>query len=504
MSDLKTPMVDLAKIDVEDGFNARQHMDEGGLEQLAVNLGEVGIVQPLSVRPTKGGRYAVVAGHRRLEAAKRAGIKRIPITLSKGNPHLNSLVENIHREDLDSIEIALGLKALAGELNLTTNTQIAQKAGKKLSWVAEHLRLLELPEGVKRHIAEGTVPIKAERLLRDIAAVSPRVAECICELAKRHRYTGRYFLEHFDDIFAATAEARFNNKPTLISARQCRVSAAVSSAKKRRVLAERINAINPYLRLDDPVIRFEDAEVDAARAAGCLVEHHAERRGYVSTTAFFTDAEVVADLAERAVERMEAEAAKKAEEEAAWKARQKETGAGGESEAEARKARREEAKAKKAKAEVFNEDLSGKLFKARTAARRKQQSLARAKAVAQILVADNPELAGRGLRLVLPQLQDIEVKELKSGEKRTKVSYADAEQCTEELERRIEAAASADQVLEVMSEALIAALLADEHQLPQSKRIRWYPPFEAKVEKLLASDMKAARPRRRAAKEVNK
>jgi hypothetical protein len=72
------------------------------------------------------------------------------------------------------------------------------------------------------------VPIEGERLLRDIAVVSPRVAECVCELAKRQGDKGRYFIDRFDDNFAATAEAHFSNKPTMISVRR------VPSASSRR------------------------------------------------------------------------------------------------------------------------------------------------------------------------------------------------------------------------------------------------------------------------------
>lgn len=207
MSDLTTPCVPISKIDVEEGFNPRTHMDEKELQGLADSIGTSGIVQPVAVRPTENGRYTLVAGERRFAAAQLAGLKEVPITLSQGNAHLSALVENIHREELDPIDAALGLRALAGELSLTTNKAIAQKVGKPVAWVNDRLRLLNLPKGVQRYIAEGFVPIDAERLLRDIAVVSPRVAECVCELAKRHDYKGRYFVDHFADIFAATASA---------------------------------------------------------------------------------------------------------------------------------------------------------------------------------------------------------------------------------------------------------------------------------------------------------
>ncbi len=503
MSANATALLEIDKIDVEEGFNARSHMDEEGLDQLAGSVGSAGIVQPILVRPTKDGRYSVVAGHRRLQAAKRAGVTKVPYAISQGNAHLNSLIENIHREGLDPIDTAKGLKAVKGELNLTTNKQLAERIGKKVAWVGALLRLLDLPEPLHPYIAAGQVPVEGERALRPIAAVSPRVAECACEVAKRNQIKGRAFVERFDELLRAAAELQVKDRPTMIAVRGFRLSDTVADKKKHKELAERINAVDPHLRMADPTVHFKEAEVDAARAAGCLVEHSVQRGSFVTRTAFVTDRVFAADLTERAVERIEKEAKKRAEEDAAWRKRQAEARGNGQAPGQDPKARRAEAKKKAAKARGFNEVLGGNLLKGRTAARRKQLGLARAKAIAAVLIADNGELAARGLRLTLPALQDLEVKVLKSGTKRQKVSYAEREHCTAELARRVDAARSEGEVLEVLAEALIAAILADERELPQSKRIHWSTPAATEVKKLLASDIKAARPRRASRKEGN-
>ena len=164
---------------------------------------------------------------------------------------------------------------------------------------------------------------------------------------------------------------------------------------------------------------------------------------------------------------------------------------------EARRAKRQEAKQKAADARRFNEELGDSLLKRRGRASRKQHSLARAKALAAVVIADNERLAARGLRLVTPQLQDVEVKQLKSGESREKVSYADVEQCTEYLAKRVTKASSEGEVLEILGDALIASLLADEEELPQSKRVRGGIRASREVEKLLGADIKSVRPRRR-------
>lgn len=321
MTDLATPLLEVDKIEVVEGFNPRTRMDSDALARLAENLGRTDVVQPLTVRPIDGGKFALVAGHRRLEAAKLAGITKVPVHVRRnGNARSAALAENLHREDLDPIDTARGLGELAAELNLTTHRKIAEELNVSESWVSQHLRLLKLPEGVQTYIATGDVPVEAERELRGIAAVSPRIAECVCELAKRQKIKGREFVTAFGDLLAATAEARFESKPTMIDPSGAKLSDLIADAKKRRDLGDRHLAARPYTHTDNPTIRFAEAEVDAARAAGCLIEHQVDQGEWTSTVAFITDAEFAADLAERAVERIEKEAAERKKQEEQWRA----------------------------------------------------------------------------------------------------------------------------------------------------------------------------------------
>jgi ParB/RepB/Spo0J family partition protein len=501
MSQQRTPFLEVDKIDVEEGFNPRTHMDPEALERLAGSLAKTDVVQPLTVRVGKGGRFVVIAGHRRLQAAKIAGIEKVPVHVREGGDALTaSLVENHHREDLDPIDTARGLKALAEELGLSTHRKIAAELQVSESWVSRHLRLLRLPEAVQAHVAAGVVPVEAERALRGVAEVSPRIAECVCELAKRRKVEGREFVDRFDELLVATAEARFDDPPTMIDPAAARLSAIVADEAKRRELGERHLAARPYTHTDDPVLRFAEAEVDAARAAGCLVEHTVDHGEWSSTIAFLTDAELAADLAERAVERAEAEAAERKAEEEKWRARSegREPALTPEAKKERRKAEREERKERAERARRDNEETGRKLLQRRGGAGRKQHALARSKALAAILLADNPNLAARGLRLVTSQLQEVEVRQLKgTGETREKVSYAEPEQCATYLAKRIEGARSANEVLELLGDAVIASLLADEGELPKSKQVRGGVRVPAEVERLLAADIKSVRPRRR-------
>lgn len=314
MSQPATAVLDIEKIAVEEGFNPRTRFDEDALARLESSLRETGIVQPLAVQPADNGTYTVIAGERRLIAAKRAGIEQVPVLIREGpGARAAALAENLIREDLDPIDTAKGLQALAEVENLSTHKQIAEKVEMSVAWVSQHLRLLALPEGVQVHIAAGQVPVDAERELRKVAKVSPRIAECACELVERGKFGGRDLAEHFDEVLVAVAEARFEEPPTMIDPGSLRLSAVIADTEKCRALTERYLGAVPYEHSEDPAIRLAESEVDAARAAGCLVEHRVDHGGWESTIAYITDTALAADLAERAVERVEKKAAERAE-----------------------------------------------------------------------------------------------------------------------------------------------------------------------------------------------
>jgi ParB family transcriptional regulator, chromosome partitioning protein len=189
-----TAVLDIERIDVEDGFNPRTRFDDDRLTELEATIRRDGLLTALTVVPTEGDRYTLVARERRLIAARRAGLEQVPVVVraSRKGSRAAALVENLIREDLDPIDMAQGLADLAEKENLTTHRQIAERIGKKnVGWVSEHLRLLRLPDKVRHHVAAGHVPIAAEKVLREASRVSPRVAECACELAACGTVDGR-------------------------------------------------------------------------------------------------------------------------------------------------------------------------------------------------------------------------------------------------------------------------------------------------------------------------
>ena len=307
MSEPTTAVVELSEITVEEGFNPRTRFDEERLAELEASIREHGLVQAPTVRPLAEGGYAVIAGERRLIAARRAGVTRIPVLIRNGvdGARAAALAENLIREDLDPIDIARALHDLSEAEGLGTHAKLAERVKKSPSWVSEHLRLLKLPEGVQAEVAKGSIPLEAERELREVAKVSPRIAECACELVARGRIEGRDLVERFDEVLGEVAAARFEDKPTMIDAARAPLAEVVGDPEKREAIAERYQAARPYEAGGEPVIRFGVEELDAARAAGCLVEHTVDHGNWSTGIAYITDVELAADLCERLLERVE-------------------------------------------------------------------------------------------------------------------------------------------------------------------------------------------------------
>jgi ParB/RepB/Spo0J family partition protein len=473
-SALTTPKVDIDKIIVLDDYNAREDFDPKEQAEMAADVAEVGIVEPLPVFLREDGTCELLAGERRYRAAIDAGLKTVPVAPQASRDRRVAFSENHHRKNLNPIETARDLKALKEERGVSTIKELAKVAKKDPGWISLHLRLLQLPEGVQRAIVAGTVPPDAERLLRPVARVSPAVAEWICEYARTVEVTPTRFRESFRQIVDAAAQSADKCKPTMISTRTFSLSESVADPALRDELIDRWVATLPsgYLPSEDTRLYLSDLEFDAARAAGCLLEVSDGRNGFASISRFITDPAMAADLAKRLIEGLEGEAKERAE-------------------------RKEKAEKEKKKARSFNERLLTKIARGCLSSRRKKATLQRAKAAALILIDQNPELAGAGLRLVWPSLSQVDTRTLKSGAKRTAVTYADKAQSTETLVKKVMQARSVEEVHELLAEAMELAMLANGNAVANSRRITWLIPCGVRdeVRKLLAGDLKALRGR---------
>lgn len=147
----------------------RTEFDEEALEELAESIRQLGLIQPITVK-RDGEKYIIISGERRWRASEKAGLEAIPAYIREVDDttlHAMALVENIQREDLNAIEISLGMQRLVEECGLTQEA-LAERLGKKRSTVANYLRLLNLPEEVQLAIKGGIISMGHAKALAAI------------------------------------------------------------------------------------------------------------------------------------------------------------------------------------------------------------------------------------------------------------------------------------------------------------------------------------------------
>ena len=157
------PMSQMTEIDIAEIIpnptQPRTQFDEEALDELADSIRQLGIIQPITVKKSGDGKYIIISGERRWRAAQRADLKSLPAYVREvddENLHAMALVENIQRQDLNAIEIALGMQRLIEECNLTQDA-LSEKVGKKRSTVSNYMRLLKLPDEVQLALKEGLI-----------------------------------------------------------------------------------------------------------------------------------------------------------------------------------------------------------------------------------------------------------------------------------------------------------------------------------------------------------
>ncbi len=151
-------------------FQPRTNFEENALQELSDSIRQHGIIQPITVRKLGYDRYQLISGERRFRASQMAGLKEVPayIRIADDQEMLEmALVENIQREDLDPIEVALSYKRLIDECNLTQE-QLSEKVGKQRSTVTNFLRLLKLPAPIQKSLREGEITMGHAKALINI------------------------------------------------------------------------------------------------------------------------------------------------------------------------------------------------------------------------------------------------------------------------------------------------------------------------------------------------
>ena len=171
-----TPMNQMDEIAIEqiipNPTQPRTQFDDEALQELADSIRQLGVIQPITVKRGEDGKYIIISGERRWRASQMVGLKSLPVYVREvddENLHAMALVENIQRQDLNAIEIALGMKRLIEECGLTQEA-MADKVGKKRSTVSNYMRLLNLPDQVQLALKEGIITMGHAKAIAGVEA----------------------------------------------------------------------------------------------------------------------------------------------------------------------------------------------------------------------------------------------------------------------------------------------------------------------------------------------
>ena len=231
----------------------RESFDEASLDELARSITEIGVLQPVLVRPGPDGRYELIAGERRYRAAGMAGLDEIPaIVRHTEDAHLltEALVENIHRTDLDPIEEASAYQQLLDDFGLT-HEELAGRLGKSRSAISNALRLLSLPDSLMSMVSAGTLSAGHARTLLalDSAAQQERVAQRILAEGMSVRATEelvRRLLERPEKSLDDLARAARNRSSSPYQGLQRRLSDALNTKVEIKGTARRGRVVIDY------------------------------------------------------------------------------------------------------------------------------------------------------------------------------------------------------------------------------------------------------------------
>lgn len=161
--------VELSKIEANPD-QPRTNFNEEALQELAASIAELGVVQPITIREIAQDRYMIIAGERRFRASKLAGLTKIPAYIKRVSDETMmemALVENIQREDLNAIEIALTYQRLLDEYKFTQE-KLSERVGKKRATVANYLRLLKLPAEIQLGLTKKEIDMGHARALINV------------------------------------------------------------------------------------------------------------------------------------------------------------------------------------------------------------------------------------------------------------------------------------------------------------------------------------------------
>jgi len=483
--------VKLADLVIDPAENPRGPINPESIEGLAASMKTQGVLTPLLVEATDDG-YRLTAGYRRAAAAKQAGLTEVPVHVrSLDNRESAAYTENEQREDMTPMARARSLKRQLAHHG--TQKALAAEVGISPKTVSQLIAMTRLPDEVQKEVVacHQFGPATAAALL-PVTKVAGGNALALA-LAKKAVTSDeweralRTELPHALDTLAegvARGSTEVADETTVSRMHGIELDRLGYNDAERQEWADRITELAdsgvfvPGIRTYDGGAAFslDSDATDRLRAAGALFEIEVDNGGWKRTHEWVfdlpllrTEVEVLIEAQEKRVEKelakQEKANAKKADAE----------GESGKPEQSDRQRQHAERKAAKAHARSRNGAIGQALSRRAKRAPGKRRVLDVVKVMAHATVLCDDKLAAAGLRLTDPVLSEVEVTTSKTGKRREKITYADPDEATAYLLRQIDAATSTEQIVQAVSDALVAAHLTDEAELPKAKRVKGDP-----------------------------
>lgn len=187
-------------------FQPRMSFDQEALEELALSIRTFGLIQPIIVRKKSDNRYQIISGERRFKACRMTGMTMVPAYIRDANDQgmlEMAIVENIQRENLDPIEVAMSYQRLIDECSLTQE-QMADRVGKKRASVTNYLRLLKLPAKVQHDLKVGLLSVGHAKVILGVA--DQTLQEQLCDLVIKHGLSVRQLEDKIKELQGSPAK----------------------------------------------------------------------------------------------------------------------------------------------------------------------------------------------------------------------------------------------------------------------------------------------------------
>lgn len=481
--------VPIDSIEIVDDFNPRTAMDDARLAEITASVSQVGIIQPVIATPSeREGAFTLIAGHRRVAAARAAKLAEVPTLVYEQIDEQTrlqlALIENLQREDLSPIDEAAGYERAIKDFDLTQK-QLADMVGRSTSHVSERLRLRKLPPGCQQHISAGTIPLTAVKSLTAIARTAPTVADACARLVATGEAELDDLIEEPHYVVSQLSHVEWEDAPFVHPCRNysgaIRLGGHIDKAE--------LDALQSRARaLGVTRFAFTEDDLDAARAYKCLLE----LKGQYTTHCYVTDAHFTLDRLKQTLDT--AEAAQAAE--IAAQALQDATDAPGPDipgDDVVVRAQRLEEKRKQAEQQARAKERSDKDKRRLDAiAANRQLGIALAKKLgskaldrdtaqllARLVLAAHRDLAARGIRLTHDEYHNLEHTRQKNGKVRTNFTPIDNHDAREQLEAWVLRPKQPEEVIGRLLQALAAATFADQNAVTKVQITHWSPPMDA-------------------------